>query len=149
MVRPAKPMSSSPLPSPGNPGFDLQSNHSMVTATGVVQCALLDSVLTATWCPAVLGHLRHADWCAAMCIHEVCADRHPGVLQFAAMNKLKKAALMVMARNLSHEEISGLRQLFKSIDLDNSGTITVDELKVTVYLMHCLRVNFVFVALWI
>eukprot|EP00891_Asterochloris_glomerata_P002436 jgi/Astpho2/2436/fgenesh1_pm.00044_%23_18_t len=52
--------------------------------------------------------------------------------QFAAMNKLKKAALMVMARNLSHDEISGLRQLFKSIDLDNSGTITVDELKAAV-----------------
>ena len=75
-----------------------------------------------------------------MCTHEVCADNHPDVLQFAAMNKLKKAALMVMARNLSHDEISGLRQLFKSIDLDNSGTITVDELKVTAYLTHCLRV---------
>ena len=74
--------------------------------TGALQCAPLQSVLTS---------------------NPVC------VLQFAAMNKLKKAALMVMARNLSHDEISGLRQLFKSIDLDNSGTITVDELKVKLY----------------
>ncbi len=83
-----------------------------------------------------------------MCTHEVEADKHPDVLQFAAMNKLKKAALMVMARNLSHDEISGLRQLFKSIDLDNSGTITVDELKVKLYLTHCLRVNYGCIASW-
>lgn len=51
-------------------------------------------------------------------------------LQFAGMTKLKKAAFLVVARCLSSEEISGLRQLFKTIDTDNSGTITVDELKV-------------------
>ena len=83
-----------------------------------------------------------------MCTIHVCADKHPDVLQFAAMNKLKKAALMVMARNLSHDEISGLRQLFKSIDLDNSGTITVDELKVKLYLTHCLSVKFGCAACW-
>ena len=47
------------------------------------------------------------------------------------MTKLKKAAFLVVARCLSSEEISGLRQLFKTIDTDNSGTITVDELKVS------------------
>jgi len=54
-------------------------------------------------------------------------------LQFAGMTKLKKAAFLVVARCLSSEEISGLRQLFKTIDTDNSGTITVDELKVALY----------------
>lgn len=52
-------------------------------------------------------------------------------MQFAGMTKLKKAAFLVMARCLSSEEISGLRQLFKTIDTDSSGTITVDELKVS------------------
>ena len=52
-------------------------------------------------------------------------------VQFAGMTKLKKAAFLVMARCLSSEEISGLRQLFKTIDTDSSGTITVDELKVS------------------
>ncbi|GFP81364.1 calcium-dependent protein kinase 6 [Phtheirospermum japonicum] len=49
--------------------------------------------------------------------------------QFSAMNKLKKMALRVIAERLSEEEIGGLRQLFKMIDTDNSGSITYDELK--------------------
>eukprot|EP00262_Sarcandra_glabra_P018326 TRINITY_DN6526_c0_g1_i1.p1 TRINITY_DN6526_c0_g1~~TRINITY_DN6526_c0_g1_i1.p1 ORF type:complete len:433 (-),score=93.19 TRINITY_DN6526_c0_g1_i1:288-1586(-) len=49
--------------------------------------------------------------------------------QFSAMNKLKKMALRVIAESLSDEEIGGLKELFKMIDTDNSGTITFDELK--------------------
>ena len=49
--------------------------------------------------------------------------------KFAAMNKLKKAALLVIAKSLNPDEIRGLQQLFRSIDVDNSGTITVDELR--------------------
>ncbi|KAI9108485.1 hypothetical protein K1719_020676 [Acacia pycnantha] len=50
--------------------------------------------------------------------------------QFRAMNKLKKVALKVIAENLSEEEIIGLKEMFKSMDTDNSGTITFEELKV-------------------
>ncbi|XP_010251583.1 PREDICTED: calcium-dependent protein kinase 1-like [Nelumbo nucifera] len=50
--------------------------------------------------------------------------------QFRAMNKLKKVALQVIAENLSEEEIMGLKEMFKSMDTDNSGTITFEELKV-------------------
>lgn len=49
--------------------------------------------------------------------------------QFSAMNKLKKMALRVIAESLSEEEIGGLKQLFRMIDTDNSGTITFEELK--------------------
>ncbi|GMH17347.1 hypothetical protein Nepgr_019188 [Nepenthes gracilis] len=49
---------------------------------------------------------------------------------FSAMNKLKKMALHVIAERLSEEEIGGLKELFKMIDTDNSGTITFEELKV-------------------
>ncbi|XP_020574919.1 LOW QUALITY PROTEIN: calcium-dependent protein kinase 1-like [Phalaenopsis equestris] len=49
--------------------------------------------------------------------------------QFRAMNKLKKVALKVIAENLSEEEIRGLKEMFKSMDTDNSGTITYEELK--------------------
>ncbi|OIW21817.1 hypothetical protein TanjilG_11552 [Lupinus angustifolius] len=49
--------------------------------------------------------------------------------QFSAMNKLKKVALRVIAERLSEEEIAGLKELFKMIDTDKSGTITFDELK--------------------
>ncbi|KAF5739323.1 hypothetical protein HS088_TW12G00528 [Tripterygium wilfordii] len=49
--------------------------------------------------------------------------------QFRAMNKLKKLALKVIAENLSEDEIKGLKQMFKNIDTDGSGTITYEELK--------------------
>nr|VDD33092.1 unnamed protein product [Brassica oleracea] len=49
--------------------------------------------------------------------------------RFSSMNKLKKMALRVVAERLSEEEIGGLKELFKMIDTDNSGTITFEELK--------------------
>ncbi|KAF5832485.1 hypothetical protein DUNSADRAFT_11607 [Dunaliella salina] len=48
---------------------------------------------------------------------------------FAQMNKLKKMCLMVVGQHLSLEEIAGMKELFKSIDEDKSGTITVQELR--------------------
>ncbi|KAL4585105.1 hypothetical protein LXL04_009720 [Taraxacum kok-saghyz] len=70
-----------------------------------------------------------------ICENGVASDRalDPAVLsrlkQFSAMNKLKKMALRVIAESLSEEEIAGLREMFKSMDTDNSGAITFDELK--------------------
>jgi len=49
--------------------------------------------------------------------------------QFSAMNKLKKMACRVIAERLSEEEIGGLKELFKRIDKDQSGSITFEELK--------------------
>ncbi|XP_019263189.1 PREDICTED: calcium-dependent protein kinase 20-like [Nicotiana attenuata] len=50
--------------------------------------------------------------------------------QFSAMNKLKKIAVRVIAESLSEEEIAaGLKEMFKMIDTDNSGNITLEELK--------------------
>ncbi|XP_057441438.1 calcium-dependent protein kinase 17-like [Lotus japonicus] len=49
--------------------------------------------------------------------------------QFKAMNQFKKVALRVIAGCLSEEEIMGLKQMFKGMDEDNSGTITIEELK--------------------
>ncbi|XP_021772196.1 calcium-dependent protein kinase 17-like [Chenopodium quinoa] len=49
--------------------------------------------------------------------------------QFRAMNKFKKVALRVIAGCLSEEEIMGLKEMFKSMDADNSGSITLEELK--------------------
>ncbi|OWM82611.1 calcium-dependent protein kinase 20-like isoform X2 [Punica granatum] len=50
--------------------------------------------------------------------------------QFSAMDKLKKIAIRVMAEILSEEEIAGLKEMFKMIDTDNSGHITLEELKI-------------------
>ncbi|XP_057756923.1 calcium-dependent protein kinase 17-like [Arachis stenosperma] len=49
--------------------------------------------------------------------------------QFKAMNEFKKVALRVIAGCLSEEEIMGLKEMFKGMDTDNSGTITIEELK--------------------
>ncbi|XP_044510463.1 calcium-dependent protein kinase 20-like [Mangifera indica] len=49
--------------------------------------------------------------------------------QFSAMNKLKKIAIRVIAESLSEDEIAGLKEMFKMIDTDNSGQITLEELK--------------------
>ncbi|CAJ2639458.1 calcium-dependent protein kinase 17-like [Trifolium pratense] len=49
--------------------------------------------------------------------------------QFRAMNQFKKVALKVIAGCLSEEEIMGLKEMFKGMDTDNSGTITIEELK--------------------
>jgi calcium-dependent protein kinase len=37
--------------------------------------------------------------------------------------------VQVIAERLSEEEIAGLKEVFKMIDADNSGSITFDELK--------------------
>ncbi|OIW02809.1 hypothetical protein TanjilG_29585 [Lupinus angustifolius] len=49
--------------------------------------------------------------------------------QFRAMDQFKKVALKVIAGCLSEEEIMGLKQMFRGMDTDNSGTITIEELK--------------------
>ncbi|AEE82415.2 calcium-dependent kinase-like protein [Arabidopsis thaliana] len=49
--------------------------------------------------------------------------------QFRAMNKLKKLALKVIAEGLSEEEIKGLKTMFENMDMDKSGSITYEELK--------------------
>ncbi|CAD7702477.1 unnamed protein product [Ostreobium quekettii] len=48
---------------------------------------------------------------------------------FAAMNKLKKEALKIIASQMPKAEIEGLRQIFLSLDEDGNGKITVDELR--------------------
>ncbi|KAK1397227.1 Calcium-dependent protein kinase 20 [Heracleum sosnowskyi] len=49
--------------------------------------------------------------------------------RFSAMHKLKKIAIRVIAESLSEEEIAGLKEMFKMIDTDNSGNITLEELQ--------------------
>lgn len=39
-------------------------------------------------------------------------------------------SLQVIAERLSEEEIAGLKEMFKMIDADNSGHITLEELKI-------------------
>ncbi|KAL8095419.1 hypothetical protein AgCh_036757 [Apium graveolens] len=50
--------------------------------------------------------------------------------QFSMMNKLKKKALQVIAEHLSDEEVAGIKEGFKVMDINNKGKINIDELRV-------------------
>lgn len=49
--------------------------------------------------------------------------------RFVAMGKLKRLALNVLAQELSGPELTQLRDVFREIDSDNSGTISTAELR--------------------
>ncbi|KAK8943323.1 Calcium-dependent protein kinase 7 [Platanthera guangdongensis] len=49
--------------------------------------------------------------------------------QFSVMNKFKKRALRVIAEHLTTEEVAGIKEMFKSMDINNKGRITLEELK--------------------
>mmetsp|Transcript_14053 Transcript_14053/g.16451 ORF Transcript_14053/g.16451 Transcript_14053/m.16451 type:complete len:529 (+) Transcript_14053:442-2028(+) len=66
----------------------------------------------------------------------MCIERNktlaPAMLErltkFSKHNKLKRAALNVIARMLSEQEISSLMQQFRAIDIDGNGYVSVSEL---------------------
>ncbi|KAF8820493.1 calcium-dependent protein kinase CDPK2B [Cardiosporidium cionae] len=47
---------------------------------------------------------------------------------FHAVNRLKKAALTIIAQHLSEKDISNLRDIFVALDVDHSGTLSLQEL---------------------
>ncbi|OEL28664.1 Calcium-dependent protein kinase isoform 1 [Dichanthelium oligosanthes] len=49
--------------------------------------------------------------------------------KLSATNKLKKLALQVTAEHLSEQETTRLREMFKAMDTENRGVITLGELK--------------------
>ena len=51
------------------------------------------------------------------------------VREFAGMNRLQQIARKVIAENLPMDEIEGLSNMFKNMDVDNSGNISADELR--------------------
>jgi calcium-dependent protein kinase len=48
--------------------------------------------------------------------------------KFLAMQKLKKAALVVIASNLTHTEVGSLGDIFRRLDQSGDGTMTLTEL---------------------
>jgi len=61
------------------------------------------------------------------------AELKPEVLSrltmFGKMNAVKKEALKVIAKALPKNELEGIKEMFRAIDEDGSGTITIKELK--------------------
>ncbi|CAL0329643.1 unnamed protein product [Lupinus luteus] len=50
--------------------------------------------------------------------------------QFSVMNRFKRKALRVIADFLSTEEVEDLKDMFKKMDSDNDGIVSIEELKV-------------------
>jgi len=48
---------------------------------------------------------------------------------FRSMNKLKKAALHIIANNLNEDQIKKLREVFMALDSNSDGLLTVNEMK--------------------
>ncbi|KAL6846779.1 hypothetical protein ACP4OV_024227 [Aristida adscensionis] len=76
----------------------------------------------------VLEHpwLKNADKAPNVSLGEVVRSR---LKQFSAMNKFKKKALGVVAMNLPVEEVDKYNQMFHTMDKDNSGNLSLEELK--------------------
>ncbi|KAK3445043.1 hypothetical protein EUGRSUZ_A00519 [Eucalyptus grandis] len=49
--------------------------------------------------------------------------------QFSMMNRFKRKALRVIAEFLSVEEVEGIKDMFKKMDVDDDGIISIEELK--------------------
>lgn len=49
--------------------------------------------------------------------------------QFSMMNRFKRRALRVIADHLSAEEVEDIKEMFKTMDTDNDGIVTCEELK--------------------
>ncbi|KAL1321692.1 hypothetical protein HN51_066564 [Arachis hypogaea] len=49
--------------------------------------------------------------------------------QFSMMNRFKRKALRVIADFLSNEEVEDIKDMFKKMDSDNDGIVSIEELK--------------------
>ncbi|KAF4358742.1 hypothetical protein CsatB_000439 [Cannabis sativa] len=49
--------------------------------------------------------------------------------QFSMMNRFKRKALRVIAEFLSTEEVEDVKELFRKMDTDNDGIVSIEELK--------------------
>lgn len=56
------------------------------------------------------------------------SERSTTFQQFLAMQKLKKAALVVIASNLTQDEVGSLGDIFRRIDQSGDGVMTLTEL---------------------
>ncbi|KAJ1269423.1 hypothetical protein BS78_07G210600 [Paspalum vaginatum] len=75
----------------------------------------------------VLEHpwLKHADAAPNVSLGDAVRAR---LQQFSAMNRFKKKALGVVARNLPVEELDKYVQMFHLMDKDHNGNLTLEEL---------------------
>jgi calcium-dependent protein kinase len=60
---------------------------------------------------------------------------------YAHSNKLRKAVLTYIASRLSEEEIKKIKAIFQSIDIDNDGKLSLEEMKKAVSLADGMKIE--------
>jgi len=62
---------------------------------------------------------------------------------YSNSNKLRKAVLTYIASRLSEEEIKKIKAIFQSIDVDNDGKLSLEEMKKAVSLSDGMKLEFI------
>ena len=65
-----------------------------------------------------------------------------GFKTYANSNKLRKAVLTYIASRLSEQEIKKIKEVFESIDVDNDGKLSLEEMKKAVALTGDMKIEF-------
>jgi len=99
-------------------------------AKGLVRCLLQKDVRVR---PSAAQSLAHVWLAQASGLGD--EENHVSLIEvgqlraFSQMNKIKKAAMTIMATNLTDERIESMRALFMGMDKNSDGTISIAELK--------------------
>jgi len=65
-----------------------------------------------------------------------------GLKNYANSNKLRKAVLTYIASRLSEEDIKKIKEVFQSIDVDNDGKLSFEEMKKAISLTDGIKIEF-------
>ena len=65
-----------------------------------------------------------------------------GFKNYANSNKLRKAVLTYIASRLSEQDIKKIKEVFQSIDVDNNGKLSLEEMKKAVSLAGSIKIDF-------
>ena len=65
-----------------------------------------------------------------------------GLKNYANSNKLRKAVLTYIASRLSEKEINKIKEVFQSIDTDNDGKLSLEEMKKAISLTDGIKIEF-------
>jgi len=106
-------------------GWELVSEDAKDVIRGLL-CMDQDARLTA---PQAMNHTWIKHMAPAALDRPLQAGTLSNMKNFKGKNNLKKAALHVIAQRLKEDEIQQLQEMFKSLDQNSDGTITLQELK--------------------
>lgn len=98
-------------------------------AKGLLRCSLQKDVRVRPSATQLLDHIWLARASTMEPLESLSLIEVGQLRAFSQMNRIKKAAMTIMATNLTDERIESMRALFMSMDKNSDGTISIAELK--------------------